>query len=117
MSVSLIEINVQYTSFENALELAWMNNMLDFAFPYLLQVSYFGPFHVWCLLCYTFAIVTNIRAVLQFIREYTSKVDELMKDKIESQNEETNEVAELVFAERLDEFMVPGIFLANEMTF
>ncbi|CAL9051558.1 unnamed protein product [Musa banksii] len=42
-----------------ALELAWMNNMLDFAFPYLLQ----------------------------FIREYTSKVDELIKDKIEAQNE------------------------------
>ncbi|EAY81974.1 hypothetical protein OsI_37152 [Oryza sativa Indica Group] len=42
-----------------ALELAWMNNMVDFAFPYLLQ----------------------------FIREYTSKVDELVKDRIESQNE------------------------------
>ncbi|GLT54485.1 hypothetical protein SLA2020_276780 [Shorea laevis] len=39
-----------------ALELAWMNNMIDFAFPYLLQ----------------------------FIREYTGKVDELVKDKIES---------------------------------
>ncbi|KAG6533335.1 hypothetical protein ZIOFF_007202 [Zingiber officinale] len=43
-----------------ALELAWMNNMIDFAFPYLLQ----------------------------FIREYTSKVDELIKHKIEAQNEE-----------------------------
>ncbi|AQK56804.1 Clathrin heavy chain 2 [Zea mays] len=43
-----------------ALELAWMNNMMDFAFPYLLQ----------------------------FIREYTSKVDDLVKDKIESQKEE-----------------------------
>ncbi|KAK8447207.1 hypothetical protein SEVIR_8G022600v4 [Setaria viridis] len=43
-----------------ALELAWMNNMIDFAFPYLLQ----------------------------FIREYSSKVDDLVKDKIESQNEE-----------------------------
>ncbi|RLM85368.1 Clathrin heavy chain 2 -like protein [Panicum miliaceum] len=43
-----------------ALELAWMNNMVDFAFPYLLQ----------------------------FIREYSSKVDDLVKDKIESQNEE-----------------------------
>ncbi|XP_054819083.1 clathrin heavy chain 1-like [Prosopis cineraria] len=43
-----------------ALELAWMNNMIDFAFPYLLQ----------------------------FIREYASKVDELIKDKIEAQNEE-----------------------------
>ncbi|GMN23677.1 hypothetical protein TIFTF001_000226 [Ficus carica] len=41
------------------LELAWLNNMIDFAFPYLLQ----------------------------FIREYTSKVDELVKDKIEAQNE------------------------------
>ncbi|OEL38632.1 Clathrin heavy chain 1 [Dichanthelium oligosanthes] len=43
-----------------ALELAWMNNMVGFAFPYLLQ----------------------------FIREYTSKVDDLVEDKIESQNEE-----------------------------
>ncbi|TQD83381.1 hypothetical protein C1H46_031091 [Malus baccata] len=42
-----------------ALELAWMNNMIDFAFPYLLQ----------------------------FIREYTGKVDELVKDKIEAQKE------------------------------
>ncbi|KHN31288.1 Clathrin heavy chain 1 [Glycine soja] len=42
-----------------ALELAWMNNMIDFAFPYLLQ----------------------------FIREYTVKVDELVKDKIEAQNQ------------------------------
>ncbi|XP_065618200.1 clathrin heavy chain 1 [Quercus suber] len=42
-----------------ALELAWMNNMIDFAFPYLLQ----------------------------FIREYTGKVDELVKDKIEALNE------------------------------
>lgn len=24
-----------------ALELAWMNNMIDFAFPYLLQVTFF----------------------------------------------------------------------------
>ncbi|KAG9450246.1 hypothetical protein H6P81_010211 [Aristolochia fimbriata] len=39
-----------------ALELAWMNNMIDFAFTYLLQ----------------------------YIREYTSKVDELIKDKIEA---------------------------------
>ncbi|ONK67911.1 uncharacterized protein A4U43_C05F5080 [Asparagus officinalis] len=42
-----------------ALELAWTNNMLDFTFPYLLQ----------------------------FIREYTSKVDDLMKDKLEAMNE------------------------------
>ncbi|GAB2293974.1 Clathrin heavy chain [Dionaea muscipula] len=38
-----------------ALELAWFNNMIDFASPYLLQ----------------------------FAREYTGKVDELIKDKIE----------------------------------
>ncbi|KAF8402617.1 hypothetical protein HHK36_010706 [Tetracentron sinense] len=42
-----------------ALELAWMNNMIDFAFPYLLQ----------------------------FIREYASKVDELVKDKLEALSE------------------------------
>ncbi|KAJ3703117.1 hypothetical protein LUZ61_006822 [Rhynchospora tenuis] len=42
-----------------ALELAWFNGMIDFAFPYLLQ----------------------------FIREYTGKVDDLIKDKIEAQNE------------------------------
>ncbi|CAN6483932.1 unnamed protein product [Victoria cruziana] len=42
-----------------ALELAWMNNMIDFTFPYLLQ----------------------------FIREYTSKVDELIKDKLEALQE------------------------------
>ncbi|KAF5947374.1 hypothetical protein HYC85_013331 [Camellia sinensis] len=42
-----------------ALELAWMNNMIDFAFPYLLQ----------------------------FIREYTGKVDELIKDKLEALSE------------------------------
>ncbi|KAE8723368.1 Clathrin heavy chain 1 [Hibiscus syriacus] len=42
-----------------ALELAWVNNMIDFSFPFLLQ----------------------------FIREYTCKVDELIKDKIEAQKE------------------------------
>ncbi|KFK34843.1 hypothetical protein AALP_AA5G200400 [Arabis alpina] len=42
-----------------ALELAWLNNMIDFVVPYLLQ----------------------------FVREYTGKVDELMKDKIEAQKE------------------------------
>uniref|UniRef100_A0A803KRG1 Clathrin heavy chain n=1 Tax=Chenopodium quinoa TaxID=63459 RepID=A0A803KRG1_CHEQI len=42
-----------------ALELAWLNNMIDFAFPYLLQ----------------------------FIREYTGKVDELIKAKLEAQKE------------------------------
>ncbi|CAH8354698.1 unnamed protein product [Eruca vesicaria subsp. sativa] len=42
-----------------ALELAWIHNMIDFAFPYLLQ----------------------------FIREYSGKVDELIKDKLEAQKE------------------------------
>ncbi|CAO2817070.1 unnamed protein product [Amaranthus hypochondriacus] len=42
-----------------ALELAWINNMIDVALPYLLQ----------------------------FIREYTGKIDELIKDKIEAQKE------------------------------
>ncbi|XP_078181065.1 clathrin heavy chain 2 isoform X2 [Carex rostrata] len=42
-----------------ALELAWFNGMMDFAFPY----------------------------ILQFIREYTGKVDELIKDRIEQQIE------------------------------
>ncbi|XP_058747900.1 clathrin heavy chain 1-like [Vicia villosa] len=46
-----------------ALELAWRNNMIDFCFPYLLQS----------------------------IREYTSKVDELIKDKIEAENEKVKE--------------------------
>ncbi|KAG8044098.1 hypothetical protein GUJ93_ZPchr1273g29126 [Zizania palustris] len=45
------------TDSDVALELAWMNNMVHFSFPYLLQ----------------------------FIREYTSKVDDLVKDKIEPQ--------------------------------
>ncbi|XXG67428.1 hypothetical protein AAC387_Pa06g0783 [Persea americana] len=56
-----------------ALELAWMNNMIDFAFPYLLQ----------------------------FIREHTSKVDELVKDKLDAfqevkskEKEEKNLVAQ-----------------------
>ncbi|EFJ13237.1 hypothetical protein SELMODRAFT_157554 [Selaginella moellendorffii] len=42
-----------------ALELAWINNMIDFSFPYLLQ----------------------------FIREYTSKVDDLIKDKLAADQE------------------------------
>ncbi|KVI04842.1 Armadillo-type fold [Cynara cardunculus var. scolymus] len=60
-----------------ALELAWLNNMIDFAFPYLLQ----------------------------FIREYTGKVDELIKDKIEAvketkakENEEQDVIKQQVFA-------------------
>jgi clathrin heavy chain len=78
-----------------ALELAWMNNMVDFAFPYLLQVSYFFPyFYQHSFIVYSFffwVIYTDTPSPLlcvQFIREYTSKVDDLVKDKIESQKEE-----------------------------
>ncbi|EFJ04205.1 hypothetical protein SELMODRAFT_139067, partial [Selaginella moellendorffii] len=42
-----------------ALELAWMHKMLDYVVPYMIQ----------------------------FIREYTNKVDELMKDKYDSLQE------------------------------
>ena len=63
--------------------------MIDFAFPYLLQV--------WiCLWLYLstdeiysfFAKHFEIYFCLKFIREYTGKIDELIKDKIEAQNEE-----------------------------
>ncbi|GMN41274.1 hypothetical protein TIFTF001_010502 [Ficus carica] len=59
-----------------ALELAWMNNMIDFAFPYLLQVVV-----VWSLCAfnnYMFEICIN---------GFLGKVDELVKYKIEAQNE------------------------------
>ncbi|XP_059077986.1 clathrin heavy chain 1-like [Cryptomeria japonica] len=49
-----------------ALELARMNNMIDFVFPYLLQ----------------------------FIREYTTKVDEIVKDKLEVVQEEKSKEKE-----------------------
>lgn len=74
-----------------ALELAWMNNMMDFAFPYLLQVHYFFPqiVYQYLYLSYTvFIIITCPVLCVQFIREYSSKVDDLVKDKIESQKEE-----------------------------
>ncbi|KAF4346608.1 hypothetical protein G4B88_022023 [Cannabis sativa] len=66
------------------LELAWLNNMIDFAFPYLLQ----------------------------FIREYTSKVDELVKDKIEAQNEvkaKENEEKELVAQHNMYAQLLPAL--------
>jgi clathrin heavy chain len=75
-----------------ALELAWMNNMMDFAFPYLLQVSYFFPYlYQHSFIVYSIFglyILTSPLLCVQFIREYTSKVDDLVKDKIESQKEE-----------------------------
>ncbi|XP_059068321.1 clathrin heavy chain 1-like, partial [Cryptomeria japonica] len=49
-----------------ALELSWMNNMIEFVFPY----------------------------PLQFIREYTRKVDELVKDKLEVDQEEKSKEKE-----------------------
>lgn len=71
-----------------------MNNMIDFAFPYLLQVPSqlsFYPF-AYILLSIelhkfaSFAIEPSLLSV-QFIREYTGKVDELVKDRIEAQKE------------------------------
>ena len=71
--------------------------MLDFAFPYLLQVIAVYPcgcswvvFRTSVTYVHIFLNPVNsdvIVAYLQFIREYTSKVDELIKDKIEAQNE------------------------------
>jgi clathrin heavy chain len=49
-----------------AVELAWMHGMMDFAVPYLLQ----------------------------FLREYTTKVDDLIKDKIEATEEKRSKESE-----------------------
>ncbi|KVI09938.1 Armadillo-type fold [Cynara cardunculus var. scolymus] len=65
-----------------ALELAWLNNMIDFAFPYLLQ----------------------------FIREYTGKVDELVKDKIEAIKEnkaKENEVQDVIKQQNMYAQLLP----------
>ncbi|KAJ6897449.1 clathrin heavy chain 2-like [Populus alba x Populus x berolinensis] len=65
-----------------AMELAWMNNMIDFAFPYLLQ----------------------------FIREYTSKVDELIKSKLEALNEakaKENEEKDMVAQQNMYAQLLP----------
>jgi clathrin heavy chain len=70
-----------------ALELAWTNNMLDFAFPYLLQVYIFPCVFSELFLYVQFATIIS-SLCMQFIREYTSKVDDLVKDRIESQKEE-----------------------------
>lgn len=49
--------------------------------------GYFTPFSFSfvCLLCSSLDFLVCL--TLQFIREYSSKVDELVKDKIEAQNE------------------------------
>ncbi|KAJ6670981.1 CLATHRIN HEAVY CHAIN RELATED [Salix viminalis] len=65
-----------------AMELAWMNNMIDFAFPYLLQ----------------------------FIREYTGKVDELIKYKLETLNEakaKENEEKDMVAQQNMYAQLLP----------
>ena len=82
-----------------ALELAWMNNMIDFSFPYLLQV--FDYFCIWLLLtrgefwlriffqrcidCHMEWMITLFP--FQIIQEYTTKVDELVKVKLENLQE------------------------------
>jgi clathrin heavy chain len=80
-----------------ALELAWMNNIIDFAFPYLLQVTFsflsllfFLYYLSLILVCFFFLniyLVLFLIIFLKFSREYTSKVDELVKDKLEAQKE------------------------------
>lgn len=79
-----------------ALELAWVNNMIDFAFPYLLQVNMLlsPSFYLFIPLeelhqvaCFSLTI-SKYFSLLQFIREYSGKVDELIKDKIEAAKEE-----------------------------
>lgn len=61
-----------------------MNNIIDFAFPYILQVIFFFC----CPPAWLFiSIVPHLTSFSQFIREYTSKVDELVKDKIDAQKE------------------------------
>lgn len=77
-----------------ALELAWMNNMIDFAFPYLLQVPSQLSFYPFAYILQSIelhkfascAIEPSLLPV-QFIREYTGKVDDLVKDRIEAQKE------------------------------
>ena len=78
-----------------ALELAWINNMTDFAFPYLLQVISPLPFVLNCQLKFEVLILKLFAwfffwvffSPIKFIQEFTGKVDELMKDKLEAMNE------------------------------
>lgn len=94
-----------------ALELAWMNNMIDFAFPYLLQVAFLFVFffvlNCWYLFVFHFRqlLILFFFSVSKFIREYTSKVDELIKEKLEAlsevkakEKEEKDMVAQQVWA-------------------
>lgn len=94
-----------------ALELAWMNNMIDFAFPYLLQVAFLFVFsfvlNCWYLFVFHFPqlLILFFFSVSKFIREYTSKVDELIKEKLEAlsevkakEKEEKDMVAQQVWA-------------------
>ncbi|WZZ62842.1 hypothetical protein YC2023_062949 [Brassica napus] len=73
-----------------ALELAWMNNMVDFAYPYLLQV----------------------------MREYTGKVDEIIKDKLEAQKEakaKEQEEKEVVSQQNMYAQLLPNALPAPPM--
>lgn len=66
-----------------------MNNIIDFAFPYILQVIFLFLFFSLLSSCMAFYFNCSSfdLSFSQFIREYTSKVDELVKDKIDAQKE------------------------------
>lgn len=98
-----------------AVELAWMHGMMDFCVPYLLQVcilssarlpflslaiqlclfttSVLGIAHNTCYYVFWKSGVLN-SYLLQFIREYTTKVDDLVKDKIEATEEKRSKESE-----------------------
>ncbi|CAN7002475.1 unnamed protein product [Brassica rapa subsp. trilocularis] len=73
-----------------ALELAWINNIIDLAFPYLLQV----------------------------MREYTGKVDEIIKDKLEAQKEmkaKEQEEKEVMSQQNMYAQLLPNALPAPQM--
>lgn len=107
-----------------ALELAWFNGMIDFAFPYILQV-YIHPFFFSdiifiFLIPHWFPQISYNNVSMQFIREYTGKVDELIKDRIEQQNEvkskeqeEKELVAQQVYSILIGFFHILTTYLHN----
>ena len=66
-----------------ALELAWINNIIDLAFPYLLQVIY----NMLSYTLYSLLLTLLLSFSMKVMREYTGKVDEIIKDKLEAQKE------------------------------
>ena len=56
-------------------------------FPIPVAGNFFKSISLLMFIYIQFTLVTSMLCV-QFIREYTSKVDDLVKDKIESQKEE-----------------------------